>query len=212
VALQHQPTQVGFRHARIVAGRAAKVNQTDRLHRGILVTIDVRPARPEELAETGRITAAAYREFVPPDDPAGWEDYLVRISDVEARAGRTTILVAVEDGRLLGSATVELSDRTELDAEPLPPDEAHVRMLGVDPSARGRGVGTLLMRECLRLATVAGKTVLTLNTTSRMAAAQRMYGSLGFTRRPDEVFPDGFVLLSYAKRLDEEDSRTVGER
>jgi hypothetical protein len=29
-----------------------------------------------------------------------------------------------------------------------------------------------------------------------------MYESLGFERGPDEVFPDGFVLLSYAKRIE----------
>jgi ribosomal protein S18 acetylase RimI-like enzyme len=78
--------------------------------------------------------------------------------------------------------------------------------LGVDPAARGRGVGRLLMQGCLRFARDAGKTVLTLNTTSRMGAARRMYASMGFVRRDDEVYPDGFVLLSYAKDLE------VGER
>ncbi len=42
---------------------------------------------------------------------------------------------------------------------------------------------------------------MTLNTTQRMAAAQRMYERLGYEREADRVFPDGFVLLSYAKRL-----------
>ena len=75
-------------------------------------------------------------------------------------------------------------------------------MLGVDPGARQRGVARLLMRESMRIARDAGKTVLTLNTTHRMRAAQLMYESLGFSRGPDDVFPDGFVLLSYRKRLD----------
>ena len=29
-----------------------------------------------------------------------------------------------------------------------------------------------------------------------MKAAQAMYESMGFTRKPDRVFPDGFVLLT----------------
>jgi len=165
------------------------------------VTIEVRVARPDELAEAGRVTAEAYREFVRPEEPGGWPDYLDRIADVAARAERTTILVAVDGARILGSATLELEGRTEADAEPLPPGHAHVRMLGVDPDARGRGLGRLLMEACERLAREAGKTVLALNTTRRMQAAQRMYEALGFERGPDEVFPDGFVLLSYEKRL-----------
>ncbi|MBI3648155.1 MAG: GNAT family N-acetyltransferase [Actinobacteria bacterium] len=164
------------------------------------MAIEVREAHPGEHAEAGRATAAAYREFVRPEDPSVWEEYLARIADVAGRAARTTILVAVEDGRVLGSATLELAERTE-PGDPLPAHEAHVRMLGVDPSARGRGIGPMLTRECLRRAAEAGKTILTLNTTPRMRAAQRMYESLGFDRGKDEVFPDGFVLLSYSKHL-----------
>jgi ribosomal protein S18 acetylase RimI-like enzyme len=75
-------------------------------------------------------------------------------------------------------------------------------MLGVDPAWRGRGVGGLLMETCERLALERGKTLMTLHTTQRMAAARRMYERLGYERGEDRVFPDGFVLLSYTKRLD----------
>ena len=167
------------------------------------MAIEVREAWPEEYGEAGRVTADAYREFVRPDDPGGWEEYLARIADVAGRAGRTTVVVAVDEGRVLGSATLELTGRTEPgEDDPVPPEEAHVRMLGVDPSERGRGIAKALMVECLRLAREAGKAQMTLNTTERMRLAQRMYESLGFVRGQDEVFPDGFVLLSYAKRLD----------
>ena len=47
----------------------------------------------------------------------------------------------------------------------------------------------------------AGKTHMTLNTTRRMGAAQQMYERLGYERTEDTVFPDGFVLLGYRKRL-----------
>jgi hypothetical protein len=42
---------------------------------------------------------------------------------------------------------------------------------------------------------------MTLNTTRRMKAAQQMYERLGYERTEDTVFPDGFVLLGYRKRL-----------
>ena len=58
------------------------------------------------------MTAEAYREFVRPGE-SPWEAYLEQIADVAGRAGRTTILVAVEAGRILGSATLELQGRVD---------------------------------------------------------------------------------------------------
>jgi ribosomal protein S18 acetylase RimI-like enzyme len=163
--------------------------------------LEIREARPDEYAEAGEVTALAYREFVRPQD-ADWDEYLAAIADIGARADRTTILVALDDGRVVGSLTLELSGRVERhDARDLDPDEAHVRMLGVHPDARRRGVARALMRAAMDQARAAGKTRLTLHTTQRMLAAQAMYEELGFERTEDRVFPDGFVLLGYERRL-----------
>lgn len=165
------------------------------------MTIEIRPAERSEYADAGRVTALAYREFVPPGGSEDWERYLAFMADVADRAGRTTILVAVEDGRILGSLTLELEGRTERDDPPLARDQAHIRMLGVDPAARRRGVARALMDAGMGLARAAGKTRLTLHTTERMKVAQGMYDRMGFRRAPDIVFPDGFVLLGYERDL-----------
>jgi ribosomal protein S18 acetylase RimI-like enzyme len=165
------------------------------------MTVEIREARPDEYVEAGEVTALAYREFVRPND-ADWEEYLERIADIEGRASRTTILVAVEDDRILGSATLELEGRTDDQDGELAPEEAHIRMLGIHPDARRRGIAKALMAACLERARRYGKTRITLHTTHRMRAAQAMYGSLGFERRDDLVFPDGFVLLTYERSLD----------
>jgi len=163
--------------------------------------IEVRPVRDAERAEAGRVTALAYREFVRPGEQA-WEEYLGHIADVEGRAERTMVLVAVEQGRILGSATLELDTRVEPDDDPpLAPDESHIRMLGVDPDERGKGVARALMDACFDEARAHGKRWMSLHTTQRMHAAQAMYERLGFERQPDRVFPDGFVLLSYHKPI-----------
>lgn len=164
------------------------------------MTVEVRLAAPGEFAEAGSVTAEAYREFIRPGDSA-WEEYLERIADVEGRADRTEILVAVEEGRILGSATLELVDRVADEGRPLQPDEAHIRMLGVHPDVRRMGIARMIMAACERRAFDAGKRVISLHTTQRMAAAQAMYEALGFERQEDHVFPDGFVLLSYSKSL-----------
>lgn len=164
------------------------------------MTIEIREARADEHERAGAVTADAYREFAREDDP-DWQEYLVRLADVADRSSRTTILVAVEGGRILGTATLELDGRTEPEGDPLRPDEAHIRMLGVHPDSRGVGVGKQLMAGCEERARQAGRTRVTLHTTQRMRAAQRIYGSLGYARSEDRVFPDGFVLLGYSKEL-----------
>ena len=74
-------------------------------------------------------------------------------------------------------------------------------MLGVAPEARGRGVARSLMAACEDLAREHGKLVMTLYTTRRMPAAQRMYAALGYHQGQDRVVDDGFVLLSFSKPL-----------
>jgi ribosomal protein S18 acetylase RimI-like enzyme len=165
------------------------------------VTVEIREAAPDEYAEAGRVTAEAYREFVRDGDDA-WHEYLTHIADIEGRADRTTILVAVEGGKILGSATLELFDRVEPEDDPgLHPEEAHVRMVGVDPDERRRGIARSLFDRCFEIARANGKTFVTLHTTERMGTAQRMYEAMGFRRLEDRVFPDGFVLLTYRIEL-----------
>jgi ribosomal protein S18 acetylase RimI-like enzyme len=163
--------------------------------------IEIREASSTEHDETGQVTADAYREFVTQGN-ADWQRYLDHIADVAGRADRTVILVAVEDGKILGSSTLELDGRVEPEDDgPLGPHEAHIRMLGVAPDARGRGIARMMMVECEARARAAGRNLLTLNTTHLMKVAQKMYESLGYERGPDRTFPDGFVLLSYSKTL-----------
>jgi ribosomal protein S18 acetylase RimI-like enzyme len=164
--------------------------------------IEIREARPEEYEEAGRVTELAYLEFARPGDES-WEGYLRRLRDVRTRAERTMVLVAVDGDRVVGTATLELDHRIEPeDDPPLRPGQAEIRMVGVLPEARGRGLGRMLMEACLREARKRGKAVATLHTTRRMKVAQRMYESMGFRRGPDRVFDDGFVLLSYSLELD----------
>ncbi|MBI4261434.1 MAG: GNAT family N-acetyltransferase [Actinobacteria bacterium] len=164
------------------------------------MAIEIRPVTPEEHVEAGEVTALAYREFAREDDP-DWEAYLDHLADVAGRAERSLVLVAVENGRILGTATLELGQRIDDDDPPLADDEAHVRMLGVHPEARGRRIGRMLMEALIEEARARARTLVTLATTRRMEVARRMYESMGFVRGEDSVFPDGFVLLTYSLRI-----------
>ena len=157
--------------------------------------MEIREATPEEHVEAGRVTAAAYEGLV--RDPS----YLARIADVADRATRTVVLVAVDDGTIVGSLTLEVARRVNPRDDPLEAHRAHIRMLGVAPGHQGRGIGTALMDVAEARAREAGKTEITLHTTEPMTTARAMYAGRGYERMPDEVLPDGFVLLGYRKEL-----------
>jgi ribosomal protein S18 acetylase RimI-like enzyme len=164
--------------------------------------MEIRAATDRDHQEAGRVTALAYREFAPPGD-ADWERYLEELADVAGRADRTEVLVAVDDGRVIGCVTLELDQTVGDDDVELPPDVSCIRMLGVDPGARGRGVGRALVEACIERSRQAGKGVVTLRTTERMQSAQRLYARMGFERDGDRdmVFENGFRLMAYRMPL-----------
>ena len=165
--------------------------------------VEIRPVEPGEYEEAGRVTALAYREFVPPEPSPGWVEYLGSIADIAGRVGRTTVLVAVQEGRIVGSATIEIDSTIGDDDHELPPDVAALRMLGVDPSIRRAGIGRALVEASMEAARERGKRRFILRTTSRMTSAHRLYESMGFHRDPalDMSFPD-VDLFGYRIDLD----------
>jgi GNAT superfamily N-acetyltransferase len=70
------------------------------------------------------------------------------------------------------------------------------------PEARGRGLGKQLLRIALDWARSHGISVIRLDTSDRMTAAQRLYEAHGFRRVPGEAPRQGQCRLLYELRLD----------
>jgi len=163
---------------------------------------EIRLPQPSEYAAAGAVTALAYQEFAGEEED-GWSWYLDHIADVAGRAGRTTVLVAVAGGVVIGTATLELDSRVDPDrSEPLDADEAHLRMVGVHPAHRRRGVARGLVLACIDLSRRQGKRRLTLETDPIMSAARALYESLGFTQGASRQVTDDFCLVTYELRLE----------
>jgi DNA-binding MarR family transcriptional regulator/N-acetylglutamate synthase-like GNAT family acetyltransferase len=84
--------------------------------------------------------------------------------------------IAELNGENVGSVML-VNDSTEV---------ARIRLLIVDPKARGRGLGTKLTDECIRFARERGYKQITLWTHSVLKAARHVYEKAGFTLTSSE--------------------------
>ncbi|WP_409494677.1 GNAT family N-acetyltransferase [Amycolatopsis sp. cmx-11-12] len=160
--------------------------------------LEIRPARPEELAAVGELTLAAYSAERSLVDGVG---YAAELLDAARRADLAELLVAVDgEGTLLGTVTIARPGTpfAELSRE----GELEFRMLGVLPSATGRGIGEALTRAVVARARELDAVRVVLCSLVTMARAHRLYERLGFARMPErdwEPHP-GVTLIAY--RLD----------
>ncbi len=103
----------------------------------------------------------------------------------------TELLIAVSSDDKIVGGVVYFSDMKYYGSggkATMEKNAAGFRLLAVDPSARGLGIGKLLSNECIRKANVAKLSQVIIHSTKAMQTAWKMYETLGFERSADLDF------------------------
>ncbi|HYM30741.1 MAG TPA: bifunctional helix-turn-helix transcriptional regulator/GNAT family N-acetyltransferase [Candidatus Cybelea sp.] len=155
----------------------------------------LRPHRPGDMGWViGRHAALYAREF-------GWDEtFEAMVAEVAAtfirefKPKRERCWIAERNGENVGSVLVVEAS----------PEVAKLRLLIVEPSARGLGIGARLVDECIRFAKDTGYGTLSLWTNSILIAARRIYENAGFRlvhAEPHHSFGQDLVGETWELRL-----------
>lgn len=140
----------------------------------------IRPFRPTDLARMQQITVDSFervsidRNIEAHFGEVGGRDWKARKArDValDAEANPEGVFVAESDGQILGYITTRLDRFTGI---------GRIPNLAVDPSARGSGLGSALIRHALAYLTDQGMAMAKIETLAQNERGQALYPRFGF--------------------------------
>ncbi|XID93428.1 GNAT family N-acetyltransferase [Paenibacillaceae bacterium WGS1546] len=162
----------------------------------------VRHAEEQDRDAVLNVLLGAYGQYEATLSPERWTQYKESIAEAVDAPTTKARLVAELDGELVGSVFIYDSSDTAYGLPQLEIRNPVIRLLGVLPGARGKGIAAKLIGESVRVIREWGADTLHLHTSDMMDSAVRLYERLGFERAYDKEFHNGTVLVkSYRLNL-----------
>lgn len=158
--------------------------------------VQVKNALPEEYVGIGKLMIDVYSQlsgFPSCTEQPEYYKMLANIGEVTSRPGTQLLTAANVDGKILG-AVVYFSDMNSYGSGGTATrvkNASGFRLLAVDPTARGMGIGKILMEECIQKAKEKGHSQVVIHSTKAMKIAWKMYEKYGFQRSEDLDFMQG---------------------
>lgn len=161
----------------------------------------VRSAKPNEFREIGELMVNAYSQldgFPKEEDQPLYYKMLRNVGDLTQKPHTEILVAASPQNRIMG-AVVYFGDMTHYGSGGSATREkncAGFRLLAVDPSARGLGIGKTLTLACLEKAKQNSDVhQMIIHTTKAMQTAWKMYEGIGFKRSEDLDFMQGSLAV-----------------
>lgn len=160
-------------------------------------TLLLRTFRQADSDAVNRVALAAFAQYRGEYDD--WAAMEAGVSNMAALSASGDITVAEQNGEIAGAVAYVPAGRPK--AAFFDPAWPVLRMLVVDPRARGAGIGRALTLACLERAQRDGADLIALHTSPIMEVALAMYRRLGFERLGDAPPIHGVPYAIYVKRL-----------
>ncbi len=167
----------------------------------------VRNARPEEFDAIGKLMVRVYSQLEGFPKESEQPEYYKLLHNIGEFTNKpdTELIVSVSQEDRIVAAVVFCGDMQHYGSAGTATQEknaAGFRLLAVDPSARGQGLGKLLMNECIRRAREKKLSQVIIHTTKAMQQAWKMYEDIGFKRSEDlDFLQRGFPVFGFRLKL-----------
>ena len=189
------------------------ITKQDLIEQGVIVqkmrnenesSICIRDALPSDQVVIRDLTLAAYEEYAEPLG-ANWEGYKNGILQTLEHVQPAQQLVVDDNGEIVATILLYPAGTTSTapNGEQRTAEFPEMRLLSVSPEKRERGLGTLLMRECVERAKSSGAKTIMFHTPALMRTLP-LYQRVGkFVRAPQFDFQMalGIVLECYRLAL-----------